>query len=233
MSSESEGDGREKSFEGQLQNMYERYRRRDLEDRLEDVADTMEATILQQALAEALFDATIEIDREAKEAVDSSLNALEREDYEQVEENFDELESRVEEEQTRVSNEIQKLRLDRLDTVRAMRRLNERVEEVDSMRLEALEQLLDDWNWKGQVYTETASSLSDRRSEAVEYGEDMADIFEKMKQDLFGPYKGSDLWPLVESLLDEERLTYGDLTSKERDLLAESDLAAYVELSLS
>jgi hypothetical protein len=233
MSSDPLADPDADTFENRLENMYERYRRQSLEDDLEDLAETMEATIYQQELAEAFFEATIDIDEEAQSAVERALNALRREDYQTVQNQLDELAERITDEETRVGNEIQKLRLNRLDTVRAMRRLNERVDRVDGARLTALEQLLEDWNWRPHVMTEEAETVQDRRANAREFGDDMSGVFVQLKEELFGPYKGSDLWPLVQSLLDEERLTYGDIDDHERQLLADSDLAAYVELSLS
>lgn len=236
MSSNSSGSD---PFEVRLDRMYQRYRRQGLEDELEAIAQKMEDTLLQQALAEGFFDESLETDREAKEAVSETLEALRRadqgsqRDYDPVEERVEELRDRVEDEETRIANRIQQLRIKRQEKVSGMRRLNERVERADSAQLEALETLLEDWNWKIHVYAEGIDTYEERREEAIQYGEDMSSVFEQLKADLFDVYDGTELRPLVDKLLDDERLTLGGLSETERQQLAESDLSEYIELKLS
>lgn len=234
------------SFEAQLESMYQRYRRQGLEDELEELARIMEETLLQQALAKGFFDETIEIDREAKTAVRETMDKLERtrrqsvttgtsmqDLYDSIEESVDTLRERIEREETKVQNRIQQLRIERQETVSGMRRLNERVERADSAQLQALEHLLDDWNWKTHVYSEGLETYEQRRDEAIQYGQDMSFVYDQLKDDLFGVYDGTELRPLVDKLLDAERLVFGSLTETERQQLAESDLSAYIELKLS
>lgn len=114
-----------------------------------------------------------------------------------------------------------------------MSRLNDRVERADDAQLTALESLLEDWDWRPQVYTDEADALPERRAAASEYGAEMDGVYDELKDDLFGVYRGTELRPLVDSLLDDDRLTLAKLSEKELEQLAESDLAEYVELSLS
>jgi len=213
--------------------MYERYRRQHLEDELEDLATTMEETLLQQEIAETFFETAIEIDEDIKSAVERTTEKLRNGAYDTVESELDDVAERVERAETHVTNEIQELRIDRQDTATAMRRLNERVERVDGAQMQALESLLEDWNWKEDVYDDHNETFEERRDAAAKFGEDMRFVFDTLKDDLFGVYEGTELRPLVESLLDEDRLRLGDLTPEERRQLAESDLADYVELKLS
>lgn len=229
----SDESGDEPTFEERLQGMYQRYRQQHLEDQLDDLAQSMEETLLQQAIAEAFFDETIEIDDDVKSAVRSTVEKLEAGRYDAVDEEVDSLTREVEQTETQVANRIQQLRIDRQDTVSAMRRLNERVERVDQSQVEALQTLLDKWEWKSQVYMDTHETFEEHRQEAVQYGEDMAFVFEHLKEQLFGVYDDTELRPLVRQLLDENRLRLGELTEEEREQLAESDLADYVELKLS
>ncbi len=218
--------------------MYQRYRRQGLEDELEEIAQKMEDTLLQQALADGFFDETLEIDREAKGAVSETLDTLQRADrdegdYDAVEEQVEALRERVENEETRIANKIQQLRIKRQEKVSGMRRLNERVERADSTQLKALETLLEDWNWKTHVYSEDVDTYEQRREEALQYGEDMSFVFTQLKNDLFGVYDGTELRPLVDKLLDDDRLILAALSETERQQLAESDLGEYIELKLS
>lgn len=221
------------TFEERLQGMYQRHRQQHLEDRLDDIAQTMEETLLQQAIAEAFFDETINIDDDIKNSVRETVGKLEAGRYDEINEELDSLAQNVEQTETQITNRIQQLRINQQDTVSAMRRLNERVKRVDQSQVEALESLLDDWEWKPQVYMDANETFEEHQQEAVEYGDDMAYIFENLKDQLFGAYDDTKLWPLVKRLLAEDRLRLGELAEEERRQLAESDLADYVELKLS
>lgn len=223
----------EDTFEQQLEQMYQRYRREHLRDRLDALAQDMEETLLHKAVAKSFFGEDIHIDSDVKQSVASIADELAAENYELVEQELDEVEREINRVETRVTNRIQELRIDREETVSAMRRLNERVERVDPTQVESLESLLDEWDWKPQVYLEGNDTFEQRHTEAIEYGEDMQFIFEMLKDELFGAYDGTELRPIVDKLLDDERLRLGHLSETERQQLANSDLSEYVELKLS
>jgi len=223
----------EEGFEQQLEQMYQRYRREHLRNRLDELAEEMEETLLHKAVAKSFFNEEIEIDSEVKQSVATIADELAANNFDQVEQELDAVEQEINGTKTRVVNRIQELRIDREETVSAMRRLNERVERVDSTQVESLESLLEQWDWKPQVYLENTDTFDERHNEAVEYGEDMRFIFETLKDELFGVYDGTELRPIVDKLLDDQRLRLGHLSETERQQLAESDLAEYVELKLS
>jgi uncharacterized phage infection (PIP) family protein YhgE len=221
------------SFGQQLETLYGRYRREHLDDRLTELAETMEETLLQKAVADAFFDSSVNIDSSVKTTVEEAMETLEAGDYNTIENNLSEIENEVEQAENRVTNQVQELRINREETVTAMQRLNERVGRVDSAQLRALKTLLDDWNWKPLVYTEDNETLEERRQEATQYGEDMSTVYHQLKHDLFELYDGTELRPLIDRLLDEERLRLGELSETEREQLANSDLADDIELKLS
>lgn len=226
-------DQDDETFVGRLDSMYDRYRRQHLEDELEMLAAKMEETLLQQTITETFFGESIEVDDDVKAVVETTAKKLEEENYDEVEAELDALSERIDRAETHVTNQIQEFRIDRQDTATAMRRLNERVERVDDAQLQALESLLEDWNWKQDVYDDSNETFTAREQAAAQYGEHMKFVFDTLKDELFGPYEGTELRPLVDSLLDKNRLRLGDLTSEEREQLAESELANYIELKLS
>jgi hypothetical protein len=230
MSSDAAEDG---SFEAQLEAMLERYRRRNIAKQLENIATRMEETLLQRALAAGFFEELIEIDSDARERVRTARAALEAENYSEVEEQLETLRDSVGRAHTKVGNEIQELRFETLSIITAMERLNERVDRVNSERLAALSWLVDDWEWREHVSNDESTSFEVRRTEARQVGVEMRETFEELRDDLFDPYKETDVWPLVEALLDDEALRYDDLSAEEREQLVASDLGSYVELSLS
>lgn len=216
-----------------LEAIQQEHRRRHLSDELDELAGTMEETILQRVLAKAFFEEDVEIEYETRTEVREVLNLLERGEYETVEERLDDLKSDVDTAETLVQNRIQELRLKHNSTVTAMRRLNDRVERVSSMRLEMLEGLLNDWRWKEQVYMgDEDADLDTLKENAREYGEDMRSAFDDLKEELFGAYP-DEIRDLIYRMIEDERLSYADLTDDQRRLLAESDIGEYIELTLS
>jgi hypothetical protein len=215
-----------------LEAVKEEHRRRHLSNELDDIAETMEETILQRVLARAFFDEDIEVDSSAKQEVDAVLSLLEANRYDAVEQRLDALRDEVEAAETTVENRIQKLRLKHTSTVSAMRRLNERVDRVSGMRLQALEGLLGDWRWKEHVYVAEETTLDERKEHAQQYGEEMQQAFEQLKAELFGEYP-DEIRGLIYRMIEDERLSYADLTNTQRRQLAESDVGEYIELTLS
>lgn len=221
------------SFQDRVEDIYKQYRHRSLESTLDDLAETMEETLLQQTIAEAFFEESIDIDGDVKRAVESARETLESGDYDDLDDELTDLSTQIERAEAHVTNRIQNLRIDRQDTAAAMRKLNERVERVDSSQLLALESLLEDWNWKQDIYQESNETFADRRKAADRYGSDMKLVFETLKDELFGPYKGTKLEPLVDELLNDDPFRLSKLTAEQRRQLVKSDLADYIELRLS
>lgn len=219
------------SLHDRLLEVQEEHRRRHLSDELNELSETMEETILQRHLAKGFFKEEIPIESKAKSRVQDVLELLENEEYEKVEAQLNDLETTVETAATTVENRIQELRLKHNSTVAAMRRLNRKVERVNETRLEALEELLGDWRWKVHVYDDE-SGLSTLKQNASQYGKEMREAFEEMKEELFGAYP-EEIRNLVFRMIEDERLSYDDLSQNQRQELANSDISEYIELTLS
>ncbi|SNR65410.1 hypothetical protein SAMN06266787_10824 [Halorubrum ezzemoulense] len=215
-----------------LESIKEEHRRRYLSEELNKLAATMEETILQRVLAKAFFEEDVEVDHEVKAEVQEVLELLDHERYDAVEDQLEEVRRDVTNAETTVQNRIQELRLNHNSTVTAMRRLNERVERVNPTRLEMLEGLLDDWRWKEHVYTDDDADLETLKENARSFGEDMHTAFNELKDELFGAYP-DEIRTLIYRMIEDERLSYADLTPDQRRLLADSDIGEYIELTLS
>jgi arginyl-tRNA synthetase len=192
----------------------------------------MEETILKRVLAEAFFGETINIKESDTEAVQTIRGELEKENYDAVENDIDKLRQEIERVETAVDNRIQELRISRSETVAAMRRLNDRVGRVSGAKLEALGTLLDDWRWKSQVYSDEDTDIPTLKENARTYGQEMRETFETLKSKLFEEYP-PEIRDLVYQMIDDERLSYADLTDEQRRLLADSDVGDYITLRLS
>lgn len=220
------------SLTERLETVKKQYRRRHVSDELDAIAKTMEETILQRVLAKAFFDEQVAVDEDAKSRVQDVLSLLEEEKYDEVEARLDDLQRKVESAEQTVENRIQELRLKHSSTVAAMRRLNDRVERVSGMRLAALEGLLDDWRWRQHIYMDEDADLDELKENASQYGKEMREAFDQLREELFGEYP-DEIRNLIYRMIDDERLSYADLSSEQRKLLAESDIGGYIELTLS
>lgn len=220
------------SLTSQLKRIREQHRRRHLSDRLDKIGETMEETILKRELADAFFEDTVGIDDDAKTAVQEVRDQLAKDNYDAVDARIDDVETEIDRVETAVDNQIQELRISHSETVSAMQRLNERVERVNEVQLEALNLLLEEWQWKQQIYLEDDADLPTLKENARTYGQEMQETFETLKEELFGPYP-SEIRNLIYRMIDDERLSYAALSNQQRQQLAESDIGDYIELSLS
>jgi len=233
MSTETQPETDGKNFEKHLEEIYQQYRHRQLAARLDDIAEAMEATILQRILAERFLQTDLEIDAEAKEAVVEARDLLDAGEFEDLQERIDDLEDKVEDQKRKVSNHIHEARISMNSHVNGMRRLNERVERVSPVKLQAISELLEDWDWRGQVYRDGDFDFETLKDRAAEYGEDMRSYFEECREKIFGPYVDTPLEPIVDGLLDDYQLFLNELEDEQLEHLRDSDLGSYVELTLS
>lgn len=220
-------------FQDQLESVYQQYQHGELEDRLNDVTETMEETILQRILAEAFLQTDVHVDDSAKQAVREAETYLDESEFEKLESELNELERTVEEQERKVNNRIQEERIEMSHMMSGMRGLNERVERVNEAKLDAIAGLLNDWDWKEQVYRNDDAGIETLKERARDYGADMRSFFEEAKDELFGPYRDTPLKPIVDELLNDERFALDDLSDEQIALLRDSDLEEHVELSLS
>lgn len=220
------------SLTERLERIREQHRRRYLSDELDDLGETMEEMILKRVLAEAFFGEIIDIEDSDKEAVQTVRSELEEENYDAVENDIDTLRQEIERVETAVDNRIQELRINRSETVAAMQRLNDRVGRVSEVKLEALGMLLEEWQWKPQVYLDEDADIPELKESARRYGQEMRETFETLKRKLFEEYP-PEIRDLVYRMIGDERLSYADLTDEQRRLLADSDIGDYIMLRLS
>jgi tetrahydromethanopterin S-methyltransferase subunit G len=233
MSTEQQSNEEDRNFEESIEEIYQQYRHRQLTSRLEDIAETMEETILQRILAEKFLQTELAIDEDAKRSVSEARDYLQDGDFEALSERIDELERKVDDQKRRVSNEIHEARIAMRSRVDGMKRLNERVERVSEVKLQAVHELLSDWDWKGQVYKNQDLDFEALKERAAEYGEDMRRYFTECREEIFGPYEGTTLESIVDGLLSDDQLYFDTLTDEQVEQLRESDLVDHVELTLS
>ena len=220
-------------FEQELETVHQQYLRQDLEDRLEEVATEMEETMLQAIIARDFLDLEVEVSDEAKEKVREARGYADDRDFDALDDVIDDVEGQVSQEARQIENTIQEERTEERDRVRAMRKLNEHVEAADMNKLKALESLLDDWDWKAQVYTDEAEdSFEAKQQEARDVADTMSNALHQVQEDLLGSYSGTTLEDVMDQLLSDNSLYFNDLSEEEREALTGSSLADYLEIRL-
>ena len=220
-------------FEQELETIRQQYLRQDLEDRLEEVATEMEETMLQAIIARDFLDLEVEVSDEAKGKVREAKGYTDDRDFDNLDDLIDDVEDQVSQEAREVENTIQEERTEERDRVRAMRKLNEHVEAADMGKLKALESLLDDWDWKAQVYTDEAEdSFEAKQQEARDVADTMSNALQQVQEDLLGSYSGTTLEDVMDQLLSDDPLYFNDLSEEEREALTGSNLADYLEIRL-
>lgn len=220
-------------LEQELETVHQQYLRQDLEDRLEEVATEMEETMLQAIIARDFLDLEVEVSDEAKEKIREAKGYADDRDFDALDDVIDDVEDQVSQEARHIENTIQEERTEERDRVRAMRKLNEHVDAADMGKLEALESLLDDWDWKAQVYTEEAEdSFEAKQQEARDVADTMSNALKRVQEDLLGSYSGTTLEQVMDQLLSDNVLYFNHLTADEREALTGSNLAENTEIRL-
>jgi len=78
-----------------------------------------------------------------------------------------------------------------------------------------------------------SGALKDSSSGLQTTGRTCGSISKSAAKRYSGPYVGTPLEPIVDGLLSDSQLFLDELTDEQIDLLRDSDLEDYVELSLS
>lgn len=220
-------------FEQELETVHQQYLRKDLEDRLEAVATKMEETMLQAIIARDFLGLEVEVSDEARESVQDAKQHADDRSFDALDEIIDDVEDQVKQEARQIENTIQEERTEERDRVAAMRKLNEHVEAADKGKLKALESLLDDWDWKAHIYTDDIEdSFEAKQQEARDVADTLSNALKEVQEDLLGSYSGTILEDVMNQLLTDDPLYYNDLNEEERQSLAGSNLADYLEIRL-
>lgn len=225
-------DSRTQTLTEGLEQVQERYRRRSLESRLESVAEDLRDIKLQTELMEALFEADVKIDDDLVGKITEARDLLRQNEYDALEREIGELEGKADSARNSVSQSLSKKRASYEDQVRAMVRINEKVGAYDQESLEELHSLLSEWNWREAVSVGDMSDFEKQLEECRSFGTNMRDVYEAARSDIIEPLADEGIEAQIKSILGSKRVQISDLSSEERENLADSDLGDYLVISL-
>ena len=215
-----------------LTDLQDQYRRQSLEDRLEAVAEDLRDIKLQIAIMDELFGTDLSVDENLVDQVRTARAAVEGNDYGSLEEMIDDLEQAADSERANVEQTLNQELVSYHDQVKAMRRINDKIDAYPPQQLKVLEVLLDNWNWRDAVSLDEISEFEDQLDECREFGRDMRTIYRKAQHEIIEPLIEEGLEEVIQQLLDSDPIYLGTMESEERENLADSELGDYITLSL-
>lgn len=215
-----------------LDDVVQVYRHQHLQNELDTLAQTMEETLLQVTIAERLFDTPLSINPDAQSQVEEARTLLEQGAISELDEKIEAVRQTVNQANDEIENRIQKLRINKLETVTAMRRINEEIGVMDQARLSGLESLFRNWDWKAQVQYDEHNSYEKRQEAARTFGDDMSGVFSEAKDAIGEEFDDDTVQTLLTSLLNDEGITITDIGREEIQALVDSAIGDYIELTL-
>ena len=224
-------EAQEHTLTANLKQVQERYRRRSLESRLEEVADDLRDIKLQAAIMEELFQTEVEVDSDLVQKVVEAREHAKENEYDALGDVIEELERKADSTRT-IEQSLNKKLVSYGDQVGAMVQINERVNAYNHDSLEELHSLLADWNWQEATNIEDTSDFGSQLEECRSFGAEMREIYEDARSAIIEPLANEGIEDLVESILGSETVHLGSLSAEEREKLAKSDLGDNLAISL-
>lgn len=225
-------ESREQTLTANLKQVQERYRRRSLESRLEDIAEDLRDIKLQVAIMEELFETEVEVDPELVQKVGEARQHAEKNQYDILEEEIGELEKKASSAKNSVGQSLSKKLVSYEDRVNAMVKINKRIEAYNQDSLNGLHSLLAEWNWREAAGIEEVSEFGTQLEECLAFGSDMQKIYQDAKSSIIEPLAEEGIEDVVESILGSEVVYLGELSAEEREKLADSDLGEHLSIKL-
>lgn len=228
-SSESDPDPGS-AFGENLRDARAELRRGDLRHRLDEQAEMLREFVLLAELYEALTDEAFTLDDNVHGQIDDMRSYIEDRDFGNIESSLDDLGHALGDAIEDIQEDISEHRISVNNTIEAMDKLNERVENVDPDRISDLRdryaELTDLEFVEGETLSEELASVRDEI-------DDLQAEFDVVQEDVFGRFYGTDLEEIVRDLLDDEAFRIDDLTNDQFMRLKKSPLSDCLELLLS
>jgi hypothetical protein len=113
-----------------------------------------------------------------------------------------------------------------------MVQINEKIRTYNQDSLRGLYSLLSEWNWREATSIEDISDFETQLEECRSFGTDMRAIYEDARSEIIEPLADEGIEDVVSSILQSEKIHITDLSPKEREKLANSDLGDYLAITL-
>lgn len=230
MSSSESATDETSAFESTLHDARAALRRSDLRSRLDDLTTTLRECILLSDILASLTGSDHSIDAEVREEIRAMCSHIEERDFEAIENDLSGLESSLSSEHRRIERAIEQQVIAISETLDAMAKLNDRIENVDPERISMLQNSFDSLTELGFV---SGDSLPPDRETVGQRVADLQTEYSSVQEAVFGQFYGTDLEEVIRRLLDDEDFRIEDLSTDQFERLQDSELADCLELKLS
>lgn len=217
------------NFENDLQDFYEAHRRKHLTAQLDQAAALMRETLLLSALHRGLFEEPNTPDADVRDTVGDLRQRVAANEFDRVETELEPTLTQLREELETVRSRFLTERHDLAERVNGFRSLNDRIDRLDP---EQIDTLLRDLQTVDNSLTDFEGDFDDQLTEAERTGEQLAERIRIIEDELFEPFRGSDIEGVVRDLIDGEQLILTDCDPETYTALQESELGSYVNLAL-
>jgi len=231
-SSEATGGNESETIQTQLERVYRQYQQAHLYEAMDDIARETERQLLQKRIANILLGTELEISPDTKNSVETAQQKLGTDDLDALEQQIEATKEEVESERSEINKRIQESRVELHNTVEALTKLNKEIGFTDSEELGSLEELLDSWAWESEIEWDDTNSTDDRLGNAEEFARRKREVFDEASDAIGEEFRESEVEDLINSLLTDGGIRLTELSPDERQVLAQSDIANHIELSL-
>jgi uncharacterized phage infection (PIP) family protein YhgE len=217
------------NFESKLEDFYEVRKRSHLQQQLDDAAARMRDTLLISALHRGLFDESNEPTAELQDQIGDLQSSVANNEFDQVESEISEILDELSSDLDSVRSTFRTERHELVERVTGFRSLNDRIERVEAERID---QLLQDIQTAEDAVEALDGDIEEQLTEAEEIGADISSGVASVEDDLFEPFRGSDIEEIVKSLIQGNAVTLDDCDPETLSSLRNSELSEYVNLAL-
>lgn len=213
-----------------LRAVQNQYRRKHLQQRLDDIAEELEILYLRKELYESLLEVTIEIDPELQSLIKKTRESVNEGDFENVESTVDSLEDQISDYNNNIEQKVTGKLETRRSNIDSIKKLNQRLGKLSSEKIDETEGFYAPGNMVERIELDTDSSLDEKietvRSTANRY----KDRYDEMVAEIFEPYLKSEYGDKVTEMMSDDPPSLDAFDDEELGQLRDSDLSPHIEL---
>jgi hypothetical protein len=213
-----------------LQTVKSQYRRRDLQNKLDNLAKDLADLYLQKVVYERLLDISIEITSDLQTTIQTIQTNLQDGKTETVSNQVDQLETQVQEFESHIDKQISDPLSTYRSTVESMQRLNQKLSLIDSAQLTTLETFLQPGDILSRIEFASEADLATKIETASEVGTDHRETYESARSELFETYFETEYGEKVTEMMSDDPPVLESFDETEIEQLYDSDLTPYIEL---
>lgn len=217
------------TLESELEQFYHAHRKKHLIKRVDEATELLEVVLLLYSIQEILLSDPLAPDEDAQVAVQTVQDAIEVDDFQELDDRLPEALERLEAERDDVRSALRRHLRDVEDRIGGLEALNRRVERVEAQDIRDLsgtaESIMD-------VPLDQDEPFEERNRRVRRNTRQFVTDLKTVQNAMFKEFRGSDIAGLVRALIRGEDVKLSSQSGEELVALRESTFGPYVELTL-